>query len=80
MTGDEREQLGALVAKQARLVNDDWLRQIAADRGQSIEHVRTEIESDVRRALDAWRALQDDPDGQSKAMEQAKDLPRAWPA
>lgn len=72
--------MGALVAKQARLVNDDWLRRIAADQGQSVEHVRTEIEDDVRRALDAWRALQDDPDGQSKAIEQARNLPRAWPA
>ncbi len=79
-TGEEREQLGALVAKQARLVNDDWLRRIAADQGQSVEHVRTEIEDDVRRALDAWRALQDDPDGQSKAIEQAKNLSRTWPA
>ncbi len=80
MTDEERGQLGALVAKQARLVDDDWLRRIAADQGQSIEQVRAEVEGDVRRALDAWHALQDDPDGQSKAIEQAKDLPRAWPA
>ncbi len=80
MTDDEREHVAALVAKQAQLVNEQWLRRIAADRGQSVEHVRAEVEGDVRRALDAWGALQDDPDGQRKATEQAKDFPRAWSA
>ncbi len=80
ITDAEQQELDALIAKQAQLVTEKWLHEIAADRGQSAEEVRAEIQAEVQRAAEVWRALQDDPDGQRKAMEQGKHLPRTWSA
>ncbi len=80
ITDAEQEELDALIATQAQRASETWLREIAADRGRSVEDVRVEIQGEVQRALEVWRELGDDPDGQRKATEQAKDLPRTWAA
>ncbi len=78
ITAAEQEELDALIATQAQRASETWLREIAAERGRSVEDVRVEIQGEVQKALEAWRELGDDPDGQRKATEQAKDLPRTW--
>jgi len=80
ITDAEQEELDALIATQGQRASETWLREIAADRGRSVEDVRVEIQGEVQRALEVWRELGDDPDGQRKATEQAKDLPRTWAA
>ncbi len=78
ITDTAQEELDALIATQAQRASETWLREIAAERGRSVEDVRVEIQGEVQRALEVWRELGDDPDGQRKATEQAKALPRAW--
>jgi len=74
ITAVEQEELDALIAIQAQRASETWLRAIAAERGQGVEDVRVEIQGEVQRALEVWRALQDDPDGQRTATEQAKGI------
>jgi len=73
-------RLDALVAKQARLVTEQWLRRIAADQHRTVEDVRAEIDADVQKAHKEWLDFQRDPDKQAEAMERAKDLPKEWSA
>jgi hypothetical protein len=80
ITDDEQQRLDALVAKQAQLVTEQWLRQIAAAQHRTLEDVSAEIDADVQRAHKEWLAFQNDPDKQAEAMERAKELPTEWPA
>ncbi len=80
ITEDEQVRLDALVAKQARLVTEQWLRRIAADQHRTVEDVRAEIDADVQKAHKEWLDFQRDPDKQAEAMERAKDLPKEWSA
>jgi len=70
ITDGEQQELDALIAAQAQRASETWLREIAADRGRNVEDVRAEIQGEVQRALEVWRELRDDPDGQRKATEQ----------
>jgi hypothetical protein len=70
ITDGEQQELDALIAAQAQRASETWLREIAADRGRNVEDVRVEIQGEVQRALEVWRELRDDPDGQRKATEQ----------
>ncbi len=75
ITDTAQKELDALIAAQGQRASE-----IAAERGRSVEDVRVEIQSEVQRALEVWRELWDDPDGQRKATEQAKNLPKTWSA
>ncbi len=52
ITDAEQEDLDALIAKQAQRASEKWLREIAAERGRSVEDVRVEIQGEVQRALE----------------------------
>ncbi len=69
ITDAEQEELDALIATQGQRASE-----IAAERGRSVEDVRVEIQDEVQRALEVWRELGDDPDGQRTATEQAKGI------
>jgi len=49
ITDAEQEELDALIATQAQRASEEWLREIAADRGQSVEDVRVEIQGPGNR-------------------------------
>ncbi len=76
LTGDERAELRALVAKWGHRANEQALREIAAKRGQPIEQVRADLAADLDRALAWWAGVQADPARLEALVEEARENQR----
>lgn len=58
LTPAERSELHALVAEYGRRLHEWQLREIAQQRGLSLEQARAEVATELREALEWWRGFQ----------------------
>jgi len=79
---DRRDRAGLTDAEQAELENlvDQWghnlhernVRELAAKRGVSVEEMQRELDADLAKALEWWRAIEADPKQRRALVAEAR--------
>ena len=71
LTRKEQMELKTLMAERGRRLHDYYLREIARQRGVSIEQARREVQSEFEQAMAEWRVISADPRWRERVVNQA---------